>query len=115
MSKSSRATIDHEEIRRWVEERGGSPATVKGTGGRDEAGILRIDFPGFSGVDTLEPISWDEFFAKFDEKELALIIQDRLEDGTPSRFNKLVSRHTVDLKTEGRGREHGRGTKKKVE
>ena len=40
---SAKQTIDHDEIRQWVEERGGHPAKVKGTE------ILRIDYPGFSG------------------------------------------------------------------
>ena len=33
----SKTTTDHDEIRRWAEERGGKPATVKGTesGGED--------------------------------------------------------------------------------
>src|SRR3954470_6772233 len=32
------STTDHDAIRRWVEERGGRPVSVKGTGG-DDAGI----------------------------------------------------------------------------
>ncbi len=71
----SKTTTDHDEIRRWVEERGGQPATVKGTGGDDDAGLLRIDFPGGSG-DRLEEISWEDFFEKFDEKKLAFLYQD---------------------------------------
>ncbi len=46
----SRITTDHETIRKWVEERGGYPASVKGTPEKGErAGLLRIDFPGYSG------------------------------------------------------------------
>ena len=45
----SQVTTDQNEIRRWVEERGGRPAVVKSTRGKaDDVGILRIDFPGFS-------------------------------------------------------------------
>jgi hypothetical protein len=59
----SKVTTDHDEIRRWVEERGGRPAVVKTTRGKgDDVGILRIDFTGFSGEGTLEPISSEEFF-----------------------------------------------------
>jgi hypothetical protein len=40
---SSRQTTDHDEIRRWAEERGGHPANVRGTEDRgEEAGLLRI-------------------------------------------------------------------------
>jgi hypothetical protein len=40
----SDTTVDHNEIRQWAEARGGTPATVKGTGKRKDAGILRLDF-----------------------------------------------------------------------
>lgn len=85
---AAKTTTDHEEIRRWVEERGGRPVSVEGTErGREHAGILRIDFPG-QGVDEgLEPISWEDFFGKFEEKELAFLYQEG-----ESRFFKFVRR-----------------------
>jgi hypothetical protein len=86
---SAKATIDHDTIRSWVEKHGGCPAHVKKTGSKDDPGILRIDFPGFSGQQSLEKISWDKFFEYFDENELAFLYQDE------NRFNKLVSRDTV--------------------
>jgi hypothetical protein len=90
---TSKVTTDHDEIRRWAEKQGGQPARVKGTGRGNDPGILRIDFPGFSGEGTLEPIDWETFFRWFDENELALIYR-------PSdRFNKLVSRATVAEKS----------------
>jgi hypothetical protein len=95
MSNLSKTTQDHDEIRKWAEERGGKPSHVKGTGGKNDPGLLRIDFPGYSGEGKLEEISWDEFFEKFDEQELALVYQERTADGEKSNFNKLVSRHTV--------------------
>jgi hypothetical protein len=86
---SGNVTIDHEEIQRWVEERGGFPATVIGTERKSEsAGLLRIDFPGYSGKGKLERIEWDEFFEKFEESKLAFLYDDRKN----SRFNKLVAR-----------------------
>lgn len=42
--------------------------------------------------ETLEKISWDEFFQIFDENKLAFLYQDRTEGGDTSRFNKFVSR-----------------------
>jgi hypothetical protein len=92
---SAKPTIDHETIRKWAEERGGHPAHVRKTGGKDDVGMIRIDFPGYSGEDSLEEISWDEFFEKFEEKGLALLYQDKTADGQQSRFNKLVSRDSV--------------------
>ena len=91
-SRESQVTTDHDTIRRWVEEREGKPATVAATGADDEAGILRIDFPGGSGEADLKPISWDEFFRKFEEKNLAFLYQEELKSGETSRFFKLVQR-----------------------
>ncbi|HEY9287298.1 MAG TPA: hypothetical protein VIT43_04660 [Candidatus Dormibacteraeota bacterium] len=94
-SKEAKTTTKHEEIRRWVEERGGHPATVKSTHHDGDPGLLRIDFPGYSGEGELEAISWDEFFKKFDEKKLAFLYQDELKTGEESRFFKFVSRETA--------------------
>jgi hypothetical protein len=47
---SSQTTTDHDEIKRWVEERNGRPARVKDTGGRDDPGVLRINFPRSRGL-----------------------------------------------------------------
>ncbi|WP_437691563.1 lipocalin/fatty-acid binding family protein [Sorangium sp. So ce176] len=91
-ASSSKTTIDHDEIRQWAESRGGRPATVKSTEKDGEPGILRIDFPGYSGEGSLEEISWDDFFAKFEESNLALVYQEKTADGQPSNFSKLVSR-----------------------
>jgi hypothetical protein len=80
-SAQSRTTTDHEEIRRWAEERGAHPACVKGTGDKGDVGMLRLDFPGYSGKQSLQPIGWDEFFEKFDERGLALLFQEKHRAG----------------------------------
>jgi len=72
-----------------VEERGGFPAHVKQTGRkRGDLGVLRIDYPGYSGRDTLERIGWDEWFDAFERNNLAFLHQDKRN----SRFSKLVNR-----------------------
>ncbi|MBF6601050.1 MAG: hypothetical protein IVW36_11125 [Dehalococcoidia bacterium] len=78
-------------MRRWAEERDARPSSVRGTDGGDEAGVLRLDFPGYSGKNRLEPISWEEFFEKFDEKKLQFLYQDRRKNGDPSNFFKLIT------------------------
>ncbi|MDP9312685.1 MAG: hypothetical protein M3R24_17660 [Chloroflexota bacterium] len=98
MASSSKTTTDHKEIQKWAESRGGKPVTVRGTGDKDEPGVLRIDFPGGAGSDRLEEISWDEWFAKFDENELAFLYQDKKASGEESTFFKLVSRETAEEK-----------------
>lgn len=92
MSGESRTTTDHDTIRQWVEKREGKPAAVKSTIKGADAGLLRIDFPGYSGGDSLQEISWDDFFEKFEEKHLAFLYQDTTSSGEPSRFFKFVSR-----------------------
>jgi hypothetical protein len=97
VSGENHTTTDHEEIRRWAEARGGKPAAVSGTGSGDDPGILRIEFPGGpqSDDDDLEQISWDDWFSAFDANGLALAYQEQTADGEESRFNKLVSRESV--------------------
>ena len=99
-----RVSTDHEEIRRWAEERGGKPARVKGTGGRkgeDDPGMIRIDFPGYSGEGSLEAIEWETWFKAFDDNELALIFEAGEREGNPSRFNKLIGRDTAARRDRG--------------
>jgi hypothetical protein len=92
MAATTNTTTDHEEIRRWVEEHGGKPARVRGTGNGEGAGVLRIDFPGGSGEESLEHISWDDWFRTFDENRLAFLYQEEKASGEDSTFSKLVSR-----------------------
>lgn len=75
------------------------PTTVSSMAGKDEAGALRIEFPGYSGGEPLEPISWDEFFQTFDEKHLTMLYQETTVSGQDSRFVKFVSRETATSNT----------------
>lgn len=87
----SNVTTDHEIIREWAESRGGHPAVVKKTRGKEGLGVLRIDFPGYKGAGALDQISWEEFFEEFDSRSLAFLYQDRTASGKVSRFNKIIS------------------------
>jgi hypothetical protein len=98
---SSKTTTDHDEIRRWAEERGGAPAEVESTARGSQTGIIRLDFPGFSGAGKLKKISWDEWFEKFDDSGLALVYQDTTAGGQKSNFNKLVARETASARARG--------------
>jgi hypothetical protein len=91
-SRGSKAkeTTDHQTIRRWAEERGAHPATVIGTTS-DTTGVLRLDFPGYSGKDTLKEVSWKDFFKKFDRAHLSFLYQDKTASGRKSRFCKFIS------------------------
>ncbi|HET7618231.1 MAG TPA: hypothetical protein VFK20_06955 [Vicinamibacterales bacterium] len=95
---SAEPVTDHRRIREWAEARGAKPACVKGTGGKQDPGMIRLDFPGYSGEESLQAISWDDWFKAFDDNGLALLIQEETAGGERSNFNKLVSRETAHAK-----------------
>ena len=92
-SHSSKTATDLEEIKKWAEKRGGKPTKVKGAG-NDSAGegLLRIDFPGYSGENSLEEISWEEWYEIFQKNELAFLYQEETAAGKESRFFKLINK-----------------------
>ena len=94
MQHETQKTTEHDTIRRWVEARGGRPAAVAKTHEDDEVGVIRIAFAKPEGDETegLEEISWEEFFEKFDEKNLAFLYQEETKDGGTSRFFKFIRR-----------------------
>jgi hypothetical protein len=78
------STRDHDTIRRWAETRGAKPVRVKDTG------VIELDFPGYSGGDRFEEISWDDWFKVFDDRNLELQYQETTKDGEQSNFNRLT-------------------------
>lgn len=85
---TTKRTTDLKTIRRWAEDRDGRPARVADTA--DGGGILRIDFQ--QPDEGLEEISWDTFFDIFQKRDLDFLYQERMDDGSVSRFHKFVSR-----------------------
>lgn len=108
----AKVTTNHDEIRKWAEARGGRPAAVRRTHSKEDPGIIRLEFPGAPNArdEALEEISWDEFFAKFDEAELALLYEEERPGGGRSNFNKLIGRETAEARGHGEtraSRHHG--------
>lgn len=103
MAGTSKRTTNHDEIRRWIEERGGKPAIVKSTEEGDGEGLLRVDFPGYRGKNRLEEISWEGFFKTFDTRELEFLYQEKTAGGNTSRFSKFVARKEGDSGGKGTG------------
>jgi ferritin-like metal-binding protein YciE len=101
-SGGAQPITDHDQIRQWAEDRGATPSCVRGTGGKGDTGMIRLDFPGYSGAQSLQKIDWDEWFEKFDQNNLALLVQDKTAGGQKSNFNKLVSRETAAAHSGGR-------------
>ena|SRR5947208_11567081 len=100
----SKTTQDHKEIRRWAEARGAKPCEVASTHKKGEPGILRFCFPDAPNRNdsSLQEISWEDFFEKFDESDLELVYQEKTADGEVSNFNKLV--HPDNEEHSGKGK-----------
>ncbi|STY29838.1 Uncharacterised protein [Legionella wadsworthii] len=88
MSPRTHTTSNHEEIKKWAEERKAKPSKVKGTE-QDGTSLLRLDFPGYTG-ENLETITWNEWFEIFDKNKLALLFQEETSEGKKSNFNKII-------------------------
>lgn len=86
---NSRTLTDHEEIRKWVEQRGGRPAVVGDTM-NGSSGQLYIDFA--ESDEALEEIPWNDFFRIFEEHRLVFLCEEAAKDGTESRFFKFMER-----------------------
>lgn len=84
----SLVTTSHEVIRRWADDRGAVPASVPGTEHDDHVGVLRFDFPGYGG-ESLEHVSWDDWFQAFDQRNLNFLYQETRSDGSQSNFFRL--------------------------
>lgn len=69
-------TTDEEEIRAWIEERGGVPVLVKGVeeNGKESPDMLHIAFGPL--VPDMEEVTWDEFFERLENEQLALEYDD---------------------------------------
>jgi hypothetical protein len=91
---SAKTTTNHDEIRKWVEKRGGHPAVVAATENKGRrGGLLRIDYdePGGNDDLRLHRISWNEFFDIFDRNDLAFLHDP---EGN-SRFSKFVEKEST--------------------
>ncbi|HEX3019501.1 MAG TPA: hypothetical protein VHP36_04335 [Chitinispirillaceae bacterium] len=93
MNENVRVTTDHNEIRRWIENHNGIPASVmdKMTPG-ENAGILRISFKGERSKEDLIAVSWEEFFTRFDQANLAFLYEKDIPARNRGNFYKFLSR-----------------------
>jgi hypothetical protein len=92
---SAKTTTDHEQIRKWVEKRGGHPAVVAATQNKGRpGGELRIDYdePGGNDDTRLKRIGWDEFFQIFDGNDIAFLY----DPDSDSRFSKFVEKESAN-------------------
>ncbi|MEC5181511.1 hypothetical protein [Arthrobacter sp. CG_A4] len=92
MTSKTSTTTNHDEIREWVEQNGGKPAGVKATAEGQDPGVLQALFPGGAGEESLEQISWENWFEKFEKNKLAFLYQTEKANGGPSTFFKVINR-----------------------
>ena len=78
-----RYTRDPALIRAWIDERGGTPARVRGTD------VPRIAFGPLPP--NWEPLAWPDLLAYFEDGRLAFMY----EENPGSRVCKIVKGHTV--------------------
>ncbi|MBX4215619.1 hypothetical protein KW797_01580 [Candidatus Parcubacteria bacterium] len=84
---ATKVITDYSEIRRFIEERGGEPAIVRGVVEDEEmrADILEVAFRDSAKKD-LERVSWSEFFDRLERGNLVLVYDDGEEDRKPAEF-----------------------------
>ncbi|HEY4358546.1 MAG TPA: hypothetical protein VGN16_22560 [Acidobacteriaceae bacterium] len=71
-------TRDHTQIRAWAAKRNAVPAQVKPLHHDGESTILHFLFGReVPGTSELQPISWEEFFARFDLLNLSMAWDER--------------------------------------
>lgn len=89
---NTKITKDHKLIKEWVVARGGIPGQViENVPPTDEDGVLDIKFPESTGKKVI-PITWNEFFTRFEQSNLAFLFEDNHGNGLKSKFFKLISR-----------------------
>lgn len=89
-NRSIETTTDHETIRRWIEERGSTAARVTESAG-DDPGSLAV-VPEDTDDDSIEKITWEEFFEVFEEEDLAFVYQTERDDPNERWFCRFVDR-----------------------
>ncbi len=93
-AKSSITTTDHKLIKEWIKARNGKPTALRRNSnlGTEGHNLLRINFPGRS-EDSLDEISWDAFFEKFEKYELAFQYRNEEKSGETSFFYQFADRN----------------------
>lgn len=87
----SKLTVNHDIIRKWIEQRGGKPYMLAGEEGFF-ARKLKIVFPEKEPGESYSPISWKNFFTYFEKYNLALLFKTKSRSGEESQFYKFIHR-----------------------
>ncbi|MCT8988725.1 hypothetical protein NYR54_00230 [Chelativorans sp. SCAU2101] len=98
---NTKTLVDHDAIRDWAAARAGQPALSQPALGMGQAEpVLCFAFGQHAYLDTdegadqiggLEIIEWDDWFRIFDERQLALVVEEDVP-GRREDFHELVRR-----------------------
>jgi hypothetical protein len=89
-SGRTETTTDHDAIQEWVEGHGSTAAQVSEPVG-DDPGSLAV-VPTDIDDDSVDLLSWDEFFEIFEDEELAFVYQTDKDDPDEQWFCKFIHR-----------------------
>lgn len=99
-----KTTTDHQTIQSWAEALGGQPQRINDPTAQADAIGIRINFQG-GGDDAFMPsgevqnISWQEFFDRFDQQQLAFVYDDHLETSNAAMVSESYRFVKRDLAT----------------
>jgi hypothetical protein len=94
MAVEQTITIEHDEIRAWVDAHGGAPAKVRGTGSDStDPAVLRIDFSDGANRQ-LEPMEWDAWLESFTDQQMAAVFAEPDREGA-APFVKITAARNV--------------------
>lgn len=104
--RGAETTVDHMEIKSWIEQREGVPARSTGN---ERSERLRVAFPAGQGTgtapslddDRIEQISWTRFFETFEEEGLAFRYRESGDVDDRDRSHEFVDRADADVDEEG--------------
>jgi len=92
----AKTLTDRDEIRQWVEARGGNPMLMDTPDGTGTRTLLQLTFgqdaintDGNEGPDRIggfHLVSWEEWFAALDEGKLAIRVSDDPSGGNEAEF-----------------------------
>jgi hypothetical protein len=95
MAVEQTITVEHDEIKTWVDAHGGAPAKVRGTGMEfSDPAVLRIDFSGERGDRQLERMEWDAWLESFTDQQMAAVFAEPDREGA-APFCKITRARNV--------------------
>lgn len=96
MALEQTITVEHDEIRTWVDANGGAAAKVRGTGGDpSDPAVLRVDFSGEYGDPQLERIEWDAWLEAFTDQKMAAVFAPPDREGATPFFKVVAARNVT--------------------